>query len=78
MKTVIKKWGNSLGVRIPSLIAQELHLEDGSQVEIARKDDGILISPGVKATLRKKLELITEDNIHSAVDTGKPVGKEAW
>lgn len=60
------------------MIARELHLEDGSHVEITKKVDGILISPAVKPDLRRKLGLITEDNIHSEVNAGKPVGKEVW
>jgi antitoxin MazE len=38
METVIKKWGNSLGIRIPNLIVREFSLKDGSFVEI--KDMG--------------------------------------
>ena len=34
MKVVIKKWGNSLGVRIPNIIVCELNLHGGSVVGI--------------------------------------------
>ena len=30
MQTSVQKWGNSLGLRIPSVYAKELHLLDGS------------------------------------------------
>ncbi len=78
MKTFVRKWGNSLGVRIPKMVAEELHLEDGSEVEVSRKEGGILISPGAKKNLKKKLELVTPDNIHDESDTGAPAGKETW
>jgi antitoxin component of MazEF toxin-antitoxin module len=28
--------------------------------------------------LERLLELVTEDNLHGEVDTGKPVGREEW
>ncbi|MFN9114534.1 MAG: AbrB/MazE/SpoVT family DNA-binding domain-containing protein, partial [Bacteroidota bacterium] len=34
MQTHIDKWGNSLGVRIPSKIAASLMLKAGSDVEL--------------------------------------------
>jgi antitoxin component of MazEF toxin-antitoxin module len=33
METIVKKWGNSLGIRIPNAIARELSLKDGSFVD---------------------------------------------
>lgn len=76
----IKKWGNSLAIRIPSSIIQDLALSENSSVQIT--------SNGVIATIqpkkRKKVSLdelvaaITPNNIHKEVDWGKPVGKEVW
>jgi antitoxin MazE len=53
MKTVIKKWGNSLGIRIPSLLTKELSLEDGSFVNIKRKGKKIIIKPDKKVKIDK-------------------------
>ena len=39
MQTSIQKWGNSLGIRIPSVYAKELDLLDGSIVDIQRKEN---------------------------------------
>jgi len=44
MEAVVKKWGNSLGIRIPNKIAKELFLKDGSFVDINDKQDEIVIS----------------------------------
>jgi antitoxin MazE len=76
----VKKWGNSLAVRIPSSVVQDLGLSENSSVQI--------VSNGVIATIqpkkRKKINLdelvaaITPDNIHKEVNWGRPVGKEVW
>ena len=78
METVIKKWGNSLGIRIPRLIARELSLEDGSCVHIKDRGNEIVISPIKKNKLSEMLSKINEHNLHAEVDTGEPVGKEIW
>jgi antitoxin component of MazEF toxin-antitoxin module len=44
-----KKWGNSLGVRLPSAIAREMHLEDGTAAELSVEDGQIHIRPQVMA-----------------------------
>ena len=75
MQATIQKWGNSLGVRIPSLIAKELELKSGSSVEIREEDHRIIIQASPKKTLRKILELVTEENIHSE-QFGLSAGKE--
>jgi antitoxin component of MazEF toxin-antitoxin module len=38
MEAVVKKWGNSLGIRIPNLIVRELSLKDGSFVDMALQE----------------------------------------
>jgi antitoxin MazE len=82
MKTTssVKKWGNSLAVRIPTAVAQDLGLSENSSVQII--SDGIIAT--IQPKKRKKISLdelvaaITPDNIHEEVDWGKPVGKEVW
>ena len=47
MEAVVKKWGNSLGIRIPNLIVRELSLKDGSFVDINDNGNEILIKSTV-------------------------------
>jgi antitoxin MazE len=77
MEVLIKKWGNSLGVRIPNTIVRELHLKDGSPVEIEDNNGNIIISPK-KYNLRDMLAQIDRTNIHAEYNTGSVEGKEAW
>ena len=78
MEAVVKKWGNSLGVRIPNHIARGLLLKDGSSVDINNKGEEIIIKPIKKNKLSEMLSLINEQNLHEEVDTGDPVGNEVW
>jgi antitoxin MazE len=78
MEAMVKKWGNSLGVRIPNLIARELSLKDGSFVDINDKGKVIIIKHIKKNKLSEMLSNINEQNIHKEIETGGPAGKEIW
>jgi len=78
MEAVVKKWGNSLGIRIPNLIARELSLKDGSFVDINEKGKKIIIMPIRKNRLSEMVNGINEQNLHAEIETGEPVGKEIW
>lgn len=77
MKTVVQKWGNSLGIRIPSLFVKEFNLKNGISVEISEEDGKIVIYPP-KKTLTDLLSKVTNENRHSAIETGPSVGNEEW
>ena len=80
MKTRIQKWGNSLGVRIPKALAQEVALETDSEVDLSSVDGTIIISPTRQKalSLRQLLSGVTEANLHREIVSGEPEGKEAW
>ncbi|MFA4931253.1 MAG: AbrB/MazE/SpoVT family DNA-binding domain-containing protein [Patescibacteria group bacterium] len=78
MKTNIQKWGNSLGVRIPSTIAKGLALKNGSEVDIIEDVNQIIIKPKNQLDLKRLMEFVDESNIHSEIDFGQPEGKEVW
>ena len=77
MKTMVQKWGNSLGIRIPSVYVKEFDLKGGSSVEITRKNGNIVIVPK-RNTLEELLSRVNDKNIQEHVDTGSSVGKEEW
>ena len=78
MEAVIKKWGNSLGIRIPNHIVRELSLKDGSFVDINDAGKKIIIRPIQKNRLSELLGKVNEQNIHKEIETDGPVGKEVW
>ena len=77
MQAVVRKWGNSLAFRIPSLWAKDNNIKNGSKIEVIAEKGKILILPQ-KKSLDDVLALVTSDNIHSEVSTGDAVGKEEW
>ena len=80
MKTKIQKWGNSLAIRIPKLFSQEANIAYGAPVTLEIDDGRIIITPSVtpEYELNDLLNKITKKNIHTAIDEGISVGKEAW
>ena len=75
---MVQKWGNSLGIRIPNLIVREFSLKNGSVVNINDNGNEIVIKPVKKSRLSEMLDKIDSQNLHSEIDWGDPVGKEAW
>ena len=69
MEAVVKKWGNSLGIRIPNLIVREFSLKDGSFVDINDRGNEIVIKPIQKNKLSEMLSRIDENNIHGEIET---------
>ena len=78
LQTRISKWGNSLGVRIPKIMADDLKLQNGSEVELLEESDEIIIRPHRKRKLDDLLSAISEGNLHGEVNSGDPTGKENW
>ena len=74
----VQKWGNSLAVRIPSGLAKEAHIREGSKIQISSKEGKIVIEQERKHayTLDELLAGITEENKHEEIDFGPPVGNE--
>ena len=76
MKTKIVKWGNSLGLRIPKSFAEEVQVAEGSTVDLSLEDGRLVIrvTSQLKYSLEELLGGMTENNLHSEVKSGKPVG----
>lgn len=77
MEGTVSKWGNSLGIRIPSLISKDLNLEEGSRVRIEKENDRIVISPKGDS-IETMVKAINAENMHGETDTGPSVGNEIW
>ena len=78
MQVTMRKWGNSIGVRIPAGILTELNLSAEKKVNVRAEAGRIIIEPIIDSqeTLEQLLGEITPDNVHSEIDFGQPVGKE--
>jgi antitoxin MazE len=80
MQTKVQKWGNSLGVRIPRGLAEEVGLGAGTEVSLTAKDGELVLRPSVPIRLRllDLLAGITPENIHASIGTGDALGAEAF
>ncbi len=80
MEGVVKKWGNSAAVRIPASVLAAARLELDQSVDVREERGRIVIEPKHKKEfkLAELVSGITADNMHAAVDTGAPIGREAW
>lgn len=79
MQNTVKKWGNSLGVRLPMHIAAEAGLKNGSNVNIMMSDCGtITITPTrPKYKLSELLKGYEKTNhVHAETDWGESEGEE--
>jgi len=76
MEQIIKKWGNSLAIRLPKEVAKTLNLQEGSKIEINVEKGKIVIRP--KKDLKGILDLISPKNLHTEVDWGQKSGNEVW
>lgn len=80
MRAKVQLWGNSLALRIPKFIANQIKINNGSNVDVSLEEEKIVIRP-IKDNgelLDDLLSKINEGNIHREEDFGEPVGGEIW
>lgn len=78
METKVKKWGNSLAVRIPKAYAEQLGLAADDHVRILVDGERLVIESVRQVTLDSLLAEITPDTVHAETDWGVPMGNEVW
>ena len=80
MEAVIRKWGNSPALRLPSAALKDAGYVLEQKVELIVSRGRLVIQPSdnVKYSLENLLTGITKDNSHGEASFGKPVGKEIF
>ena len=82
MSTKVQKWGNSLAVRIPESVIEDVGFKAGREVVVRSERDTVVISPKPakkkRRTLAELVARIRPVNLHGEIDWGKPVGREIW
>lgn len=79
MDAVIRKWGNSPALRIPTAAMRDAGYQLEQKVELVVSRGRIIILPSQSAAydLDALVNGINAANAHGEVDFGTPVGKEA-
>jgi antitoxin MazE len=81
MDVQLKKWGNSLGLRIPHKIAESFGLDENSVLELTESNGTLTLKKkGVAPTLEELLASIPDDfhypdDVSNFVES-KPLGDE--
>ena len=76
----LAKWGNSLAVRIPKVLAEEAKLHEGDCLVLEVTEQGAVAMRAVERpiTLDDLIAQITSENLHREQEWGDPVGAEIW
>lgn len=79
VQVTVKKWGNSMAVRIPAHVVAAAKLQLDSRVEVREENGRIVIEPvpAGSCDLAVLIAGITKDNLHVEASFGAPVGREA-
>ncbi len=79
MEIHFSKWGNSLALRIPKTVAEELNITEGSIADLRLTNDKSLVIKKVnhkKNSLDKLLNKISNENLHNELSSGYSLGAE--
>ncbi len=77
MQVLLKRWGNSIGFRIPKGIADSIGLKANDTVEVNASQDGFEVKKTRrKYVLKDLLSRVTPENRHGSVDWDGPKGNE--
>ena len=80
MRAMVKKWGNSAAVRIPSAVLEAVQVQLDQHVDV-RAEGGRIVIEAIRPErydLAALVAGITDENRHDAVDMGPAIGQEAW
>ena len=79
MQVCVRKWGNSLAVRIPKPLAEDAEVKEGTVLNLVVSEGKVVATPVQKKRLSlKQLLEVNKKNLHDEVDLGSPVGREIW
>lgn len=79
MKTTLKKWGNSHGIRLPKYVLETMGWSDDEALEVLADGDKLIIK---KANKHKTIDELFEGHDGgyepTEIDWGSPQGREVW
>ena len=73
----VGKWGSSLAIRIPKVVAEQCGISEGSAMEMDVQS-GRIVMWKRKYDLDEMVNRISVDNLHPEEDMGPPRGNEQW
>ncbi len=77
MQAVVKKWENSLALRLPQHVAADMRIVEGTSVSMTVEGETLVVKPMRKRyRLPELLAGVTPEHRRSEVDWGTPEGEE--
>lgn len=78
-QTKVKKWGNSLAIRLPGSVADAAGMVDDTDVVITQVGNKLTIEPNQpEMTIEQMFEGVTPEMVGGEIDWGPDVGRERW
>ena len=78
MQVKIQKWGNSLGIRLPSTILKSLNWTTNDQLALIQKENKIIIEKTNQLSLEERFKNYDGPNLAKDFEWDEPKGKEIW
>jgi antitoxin MazE len=80
VRAFIRKWGNSLALRIPKAFAADANFGEGTPVELTLVDGRLIVAPvrAPRVSLRRLLARVRREQLHEETAWGARAGKEPW
>ena len=80
MSVTLHRWGNSVRLRLPKPLLEQLGLKEVSEVDVRIGGNRIVVEPTRRRrnTMAELLKGMTPDNRPAEGDWGPPVGREVW
>jgi antitoxin MazE len=75
MAVRLQKWGNSVGVRLPKTMLEQVGLNEGARVEVMVEGDHLVIRRQ-RLKLADLLAACKPENRPDPIDFGPPAGRE--
>jgi antitoxin MazE len=75
MAVTLQKWGNSVGVRLPKPMLEQVGLKEGAQVDVQVEGDHLVIRRK-RLNLADLLAQCKPENRPDPIDWGPDVGRE--
>ncbi len=79
MKSRVKKWGNSLALRIPKPVAVQMGVKDDSPIVLVLRGKELTLVPLERTHLKlpELLSGVSRRNLHGRISIGRPGAGEA-
>lgn len=80
MEAKVQKWGNSVGIRIPSSILKSLNIKTNDILNIEQEEDKIVIRipKKKKISLEERFNNYHGENLSKDFSWDDPMGEEIW